>query len=53
LFEVSIETAVVLAATARAGFRAFPAEVGAGRDDGLRARTRWALDHAANHDRQA
>jgi hypothetical protein len=53
LFEVSIKTAVVQAAAARAGFMAFLAEVGAERDDGQQAKTRWALEHAVHHYRQA
>jgi hypothetical protein len=31
---------------------AFLAEVGAERDDGQQAKTRWALEHALNHYRQ-
>ena len=48
LFEVSIKAPVVQAAAATAGFMAFLAEVGAERDDGQQAKTRWALEHAAN-----
>ena len=48
-----IKTTVVQAAAARAGFTAFLAEVGAERDDGQQAKTRWALEHAANHYRKA
>ena len=47
LFEVSIKTPVAQAAAATAGFMAFLAEVGAERDDGQQAKTRWALEHAA------
>jgi len=53
LFEVSIKTPVVQAAAATAGFMAFLAEVGAERDHGQQAKTRWALEHAANQHRQA
>jgi hypothetical protein len=53
LFEVSIKAPVVQAAAATAGFMAFLAEVGAERDDGQQAKTRWALEHAANQHRQA
>jgi hypothetical protein len=52
LFEVSIKVPVAQAAAATAGFMAFLAEVGAERDDGQQAKTRWALDHSANHLRQ-
>ena len=34
-------------------FMAFLAEVGAERDDGQQAKTRWALEHAVHHYRQA
>jgi hypothetical protein len=47
IFEVSIKTPVVQAAAATAGFMAFLAEVGAARDDGQQAKTRWILEHAA------
>jgi hypothetical protein len=46
MFEVSIKVPVVQAAAATAGFMAFLAEVGAERDNGQQAKTRWALDHA-------
>lgn len=52
LFEVSIKVPVAQAAAASAGFMAFLAEVGAERDDGQQAKTRWALDHSAKHLRQ-
>ncbi len=51
LFEVSIKVPVVQAAAASAGFMAFLAEVGAERDDGQQAKTRWALEHAAGQPR--
>ena len=53
MFEVSIKTPVVQAAAATAGFMAFLAEVGAERDDGQQAKTRWALEHAASQHQQA
>ena len=53
LFEVSIKAPVVQAAAATAGFMAFLAEVGAERDDGQQAKTRWALEHAAKQHREA
>jgi hypothetical protein len=53
LFEVSIKTSVVQAAAAAAGFMAFLAEVGAERDDGQQAKTRWALQHSADKYRDA
>jgi hypothetical protein len=53
LFEVSIKTPVVQAAAGAAGFMAFLAEVGAERDLGQQAKTRWALEHAANQHRHA
>jgi hypothetical protein len=43
LFEVSIKVPVVQAAAATAGFMAFLGEVGAERDSGQQAKTRWAL----------
>lgn len=46
VFEVSIKVPVVQAAAAVAGFMAFLAELGAERDDGQQAKTRWALTHA-------
>jgi hypothetical protein len=52
LFEVSIKVPVVQAAAASAGFMAFLAEVGAQRDDGQQAKTRWALEHAAAQHRE-
>lgn len=52
LFEVSIKTPVVQAAAATAGFMAFLAEFGAERDCDQQAKTRWALEHAANQHRQ-
>jgi hypothetical protein len=51
LFEVSIKVPVAQAAAASAGFMAFLAEVGAERDDGQQAKTRWALSHAAEQPR--
>jgi hypothetical protein len=53
LFEVSIKTPIVQAAAAKAGFMAFLAEVGAERDDAQQAKTRWALEHAAQQHRQS
>jgi hypothetical protein len=53
LVEESIMATVVQSAAARAGFMAFLAELGAERDDGRQAKTRSALDDAANHARQA
>ena len=53
LFEVSIKTPVVQAAAATAGFMAFLAEVGADRDNGQQAKTRWVLEHAANQHSRA
>jgi hypothetical protein len=53
LFEVSIKTPVAQAAAATAGFMAFLAEVGAERDRGQQAKTRWALEHAARQHREA
>jgi hypothetical protein len=53
LFEVSIKVPVVQAAAATAGFMAFLAEVGAERDSGQQAKTRWALEYAANRDHLA
>ena len=44
IFEVSIKAPVIQAAAATAGFMAFLAEVGAERDDGQQAKTRWALE---------
>jgi hypothetical protein len=52
LFEVSIKTPVIQAAAASAGFMAFLAEVGAQRDDGQQAKTRWILEHVAGEHRQ-
>jgi hypothetical protein len=52
LFEVSIKSPVVQAAAASAGFMAFLAELGAQRDDGQQAKTRWALETAAAEHRQ-
>ena len=49
LFEVSIKVPAAQAAAASAGFMAFLAEVGAERDNGQQAKTRWALDFAASH----
>ncbi len=46
VFEVSIKVPVAQAAAASAGFMAFLAEIGAERDNGQQAKTRWALDHA-------
>jgi hypothetical protein len=53
LFEVSIKAPVVQAAAAGAAFMAFLAEVGAERDQGQQAKTRWALEHAASQHRAA
>jgi len=50
IFEVSIKTPVAQAAAASAGFMAFLAEVGAERDDGQQAKTRWALEHWAKRE---
>lgn len=47
LFEASIKVPLVQAAVASAGVMAFLAEVGAERDDGEQAKTRWALEHFA------
>jgi hypothetical protein len=52
LFEVSIKVPVIQAAAAGAGFMAFLAEVGAERDNGQQAKTRWALQHAAGQRRE-
>jgi hypothetical protein len=52
LFEVSIKVQVIQAAAAAAGFMAFLAEVGAERDTGQQAKTRWALEHAAAQHRE-
>jgi hypothetical protein len=52
LFEVSIKVPVVQAAAATAGFMAFLAEVGAEREEGQQAKTRWAIEHAAAQHRQ-
>ena len=49
LFEVSIKVPIPQAAAASAGFMAFLTEVGAERDNGQQAKTRWALDHAAKN----
>jgi hypothetical protein len=53
LFEVSIKAPVVQAAAATAGFMAFLAEVGAERDNGQQAKTRWALEYGAHRERPA
>ncbi len=50
IFEVSIKTPVAQAAAASAGFMAFLAEVGAQRDEGQQAKTRWALEHWATRE---
>lgn len=52
LFEVSIKVPVVQAAAATAGFMAFLAEVGAERDPGQQAKTRWVLEHEAKKHRK-
>jgi hypothetical protein len=52
LFEVSIKVPVAQAAAATAGFMAFLAEVGAEREEGQQAKTRWAIEHAADQHRQ-
>ena len=51
--EVSIQGSPVahVARKATAGFMAFLAEVGAERDDGQQAKTRWALEHAVKEHR--
>ncbi len=51
LFEVSIKVPVAQAAAASAGFMAFLAEVGAERDAGQQAKTRWTLEHEASKHR--
>jgi hypothetical protein len=53
IFEVSIKVPVVQAAAATAGFMAFLAEVGAEREDGQQAKTRWALLHSVKQYRGA
>ncbi len=53
LFEVSIKASIVQAAAASAAFMAFLAEVGAERDHGQQAKTRWALEHAVKEHRKA
>jgi hypothetical protein len=50
IFEVSIKTPVIQAAAASAGFMAFLAEIGAERDEGQQAKTRWALEHWAKRE---
>lgn len=50
LFEVSIKAPVVQAAAATAGFMAFLAEVGAERDNGQQAKTRWVLGSGARRE---
>lgn len=52
LFEVSIKVPIPQAAAASAGFMAFLTEVGAKRDDGQQAKTRWALERSAEQHRQ-
>ena len=52
LFEVSITVPIAQAAAATAGFMAFLAEVGAEREEGQQAKTRWAIEHAADQHRQ-
>jgi hypothetical protein len=52
LFEVSIKVPIAQAAAATAGFMAFLAEVGAEREEGQQAKTRWAIEHAADQHRQ-
>jgi hypothetical protein len=52
LFEVSIKVPVVQAAAAGAGFMAFLSEVGAERDHGQQAKTRWALETVAKQSRR-
>jgi hypothetical protein len=47
IFEVSIKVPVAQAAAAGAGFMAFLAEIGAERDEGQQAKTRWALETVA------
>ena len=46
LFEVSVKVPVVQAAAGIAGFMAFLAEMGAERDSGQQAKTRWVLNPA-------
>jgi len=53
LFEVSIKVPVIQAAAAGAGFMAFLAEVGARRDYGQQAKTRWALEHSVKEHQPA
>lgn len=53
IFEVSIKVPVAQAAAAKAGFMAFLAEVGAERDDGQQAKTRWMLEHSARRVRES
>jgi hypothetical protein len=53
VFEVSIKVPCVQAAAATAGFMAFLAEVGAERDDGQQAKTRWALLHSVKQYRES
>ena len=52
LFEVSIKAPVAQAPAATAGFMAFLAEVGAERDAGQQAKTRWALEHGVRQHRE-
>jgi len=52
LFEVSIKVPVAQAAAATAGFMAFLAEVGAERDAGQQAKTRWTLQYEASKHRR-
>jgi hypothetical protein len=47
LFEVSVKVPVVQAAAGIAGFMAFLAEMGAERDSGQQAKTRWVLNPSA------
>src|SRR5262249_27109068 len=53
VFEVSIKVPTVQAAAANAGFLAFLGEVGAERDDGQQAKTRWALENSVKAHRKA
>jgi hypothetical protein len=47
LMELSVKAPIAQAAAVMAGFMAFLAEVGAERDGGQQAKTRWALDYYA------
>jgi hypothetical protein len=51
LFEASIKVPLVQAAAASAGFMAFLAELGAERDNGQQAKTRWSLEYFSREHR--